>query len=73
MIWIAVLASYLIGGLPFSSWLVRWSTGADVRLLGSGNPGATNALRVGGVRVGLATLVLDVAKGYAAVSLAQGL
>ena len=70
---IAVVAAYLMGGLPFSSWLVRWSTGADVRLVGSGNPGATNALRVGGVRVGLATLVLDIAKGYAAVFLARGL
>jgi glycerol-3-phosphate acyltransferase PlsY len=73
MTWVAVAFAYLIGSLPFSAWLVRWSRGADVRLLGSGNPGATNALRVAGVRVGLATLVLDIAKGYVAVRVAQAL
>lgn len=72
MIWVAVGAAYLIGGLPFSYWLVRWRRpGSDLRLLGSGNPGATNALRVGGKSIGLLTLVLDVLKGFLAVELAR--
>ena len=74
MIWTAVAAAYLIGGLPFSYWLVRWRRpGHDLRLLGSGNPGATNALRVAGARIGLLSLVLDVLKGFLAVELARAL
>lgn len=73
MIAVAVCAAYLIGGLPFSYWVVRWRRGADVRQLGSRNPGATNALRVAGPTSGLLALGLDVLKGYAAVELARGL
>ena len=73
MIWIAVLASYLIGGLPFSSWLVRWSTGADVRLLGSGNPGATNMLRLAGRGLAIGTLFGDLLKGLLPVLCASAL
>ena len=72
MLWVALAAAYLIGGLPFGFWLVRWQhPGTDLRLLGSGNPGATNALRVGGRTVGLVTLMLDILKGVAAVDLAR--
>jgi glycerol-3-phosphate acyltransferase PlsY len=71
---VALAAAYLIGGLPFSVWLVRWRVeGADLRQLGSGNPGATNALRVGGRAVGLWVLALDVVKGFAAVELGRAL
>ena len=73
MNWVAIVAAYLIGGLPFSYWVVRWSRGLDLRLEGSRNPGATNALRVAGVRSGLATLTLDVLKGVAAIVLARAL
>lgn len=55
--------SYLLGSIPFSYLLVRLSAGRDVREVGSGNPGATNALRAAGKGVGAAVLVLDVAKG----------
>lgn len=58
-----VAASYLLGSVSFSYLLVRRSAGRDVRTVGSGNPGATNALRAAGKRVGAAVLVLDVAKG----------
>lgn len=73
MNWTAMAAAYLIGGLPFSYWVVRWSRGVDLRLEGSQNPGATNALRVAGVRSGLVTLFLDVLKGVVAIVLARAL
>src|SRR5579864_5802561 len=67
---LALLAAYLIGGIPFGYLLVKWTTGADVRSSGSGNIGATNVLRTTGRAAGIATLVLDIAKGYAAVRIA---
>jgi len=65
-----LLAAYLIGGIPFGYLLVKWTTGADVRSAGSGNIGATNVLRTTGRVAGIATLLLDVGKGYLAVWLA---
>src|SRR2546421_7190420 len=67
---LALVAAYLIGGIPFGYLLVRWKTGADVRASGSGNIGATNVLRTTGRAAGIATLLLDIAKGYLAVWLA---
>jgi glycerol-3-phosphate acyltransferase PlsY len=57
--------------LPFSVWLVRWIAHADVRQYGDGNPGAINAWRAGGWRVGVAVLGLDVIKGGLPVALAR--
>ena len=68
---LVALMAYLIGGIPFSFLIVRLVSGLDLRQRGSGNPGATNALRVGGKMAGLATLLLDVGKGLAAVWLAR--
>src|SRR5450432_3052818 len=71
MIPLAVLAiAYLLGAIPFGYLLVKWTTGADVRTGGSGNIGATNVLRTTGRTAGVATLVLDIGKGYLAVWLA---
>lgn len=67
---VALVAAYLLGGIPFGYFLVRWKTGRDVRGLGSGNIGATNVLRTTGRGLGVVTLLLDIAKGYAAVWLA---
>ncbi|HWZ33037.1 MAG TPA: glycerol-3-phosphate 1-O-acyltransferase PlsY [Bryobacteraceae bacterium] len=67
---LAVLIAYLIGGIPFGYVLVRLTTGKDVRASGSGNIGATNVLRTTGRAVAVATLALDILKGYAAVWLA---
>lgn len=65
---IVVLAiAYLLGSIPFGYLLVKWTTGADVRTSGSGNIGATNVLRTTGRGAGIATLLLDIAKGYVAV------
>jgi acyl phosphate:glycerol-3-phosphate acyltransferase len=62
--------AYLLGAIPFGYLLVRWKTGGDVRASGSGNIGATNVLRTTGRAAGFATLLLDIAKGYAAVWIA---
>ena len=64
---LSLVLAYLIGGIPVGFLLVRWKTGRDVRASGSGNIGATNVHRVAGRAAGLATLVLDAAKGYFAV------
>ena len=63
----ALLLAYLLGAIPFGYLLVKWKTGGDVRGAGSGNIGATNVARTTGWGVGVATLLLDIAKGYAAV------
>jgi acyl phosphate:glycerol-3-phosphate acyltransferase len=70
---LAILAAYLIGGIPFGYLLVRWKTGGDVRDSGSGNIGATNVLRTSGRAAGLLTLFLDAVKGWLAVYLATRL
>ena len=70
---IAVVAAYLIGGIPFGYLIVRLTTGRDIRTLGSGNIGATNVLRTTGRTVAIITLVLDILKGVAALWLADRL
>jgi glycerol-3-phosphate acyltransferase PlsY len=67
---LALLLAYLLGAIPFGYLLVKWKTGADVRTTGSGNIGATNVLRTTGKVVGILTLLMDIAKGYAAVWIA---
>jgi len=70
---LALLIAYLLGAIPFGYLLVKWKTGGDVRKSGSGNIGATNVLRTTGRAAGFATLLLDIAKGYAAVWIADRL
>jgi glycerol-3-phosphate acyltransferase PlsY len=70
---LAVAIAYLVGGIPFGYLLVRLKTGEDVRAKGSGNIGATNVLRTTGRAVAVATLLLDIAKGFFAVWLAAKL
>jgi glycerol-3-phosphate acyltransferase PlsY len=67
---LALAIAYLLGAVPFGFLLVKWKTGSDVRAAGSGNIGATNVLRTTGRAAGIATLLLDIAKGYAAVWIA---
>jgi glycerol-3-phosphate acyltransferase PlsY len=64
--------SYLLGSIPFGYLLVRLFRGEDVRTGGSGNIGATNVARRSPV-LGVATLLLDAGKGFAAVLLAKTL
>jgi glycerol-3-phosphate acyltransferase PlsY len=70
---LAVLLAYLIGSIPFGLFIVRLMTGNDVRESGSGNIGATNVLRTTGRAAGVLTLVLDIAKAFLAVWLADRL
>lgn len=60
--WLAVLAAYLLGAVPFG-WLVARMKGVDLRSVGSGNIGATNAMRALGKPLGITVFLLDVAKG----------
>jgi glycerol-3-phosphate acyltransferase PlsY len=66
-----VIGSYLLGSIPFSYLVVRLLKGADIRQLGSRNVGATNVARTFGKMPGVVALILDLAKGYAAVELAR--
>jgi len=65
------LAAYLLGAIPFGLLFSRWLTGKDPREHGSGNIGATNALRTSGKKVGMLTLLADILKGALAVALAR--
>lgn len=66
-----ILASYLIGAIPFGIIVSKLFRGFDIRTQGSGNMGSTNAFRVLGWKLGLLVQVLDLAKGAAAVILAS--
>lgn len=66
----AVLVSYMLGAVPFGLLLSKVFTNRDPREHGSGNIGATNAMRTGGKKVGILTLVADIAKSLLPVSLA---
>src|SRR6185295_12547761 len=69
----AILGAYLIGAIPVG-WLVARAFGVgDIRRHGSGNIGATNVLRTLGRTPAIVTLLGDVAKGYAAVAIAERL
>jgi len=65
-----VALAYLLGSIPFGLVLTKIFGGADIRKSGSGNIGATNVARVVGPAAGILTLLLDAAKGAAAVWLA---
>ena len=65
------LGAFLLGSIPFGLLLVKLAGKGDVRAHGSGNIGATNVSRVGGKGLGIVTLVLDAAKGFAPVALAR--
>ena len=59
---IIALSSYLLGSIPFGFILTRVFLKKDIRDIGSGNIGATNALRTGNKTLGYATLLLDITK-----------
>ncbi|MCS6954092.1 MAG: glycerol-3-phosphate 1-O-acyltransferase PlsY [Bryobacterales bacterium] len=63
----AILIAYVLGAIPFGYLLVKWTSGRDVRAVGSGNIGATNVVRAAGRLAGIATLALDIGKGFVAV------
>ena len=59
---IACMASYLMGSIPFGLLLTKFFLKKDIREIGSGNIGATNALRTGNKLIGYTTLILDITK-----------
>jgi len=61
------LYSYLIGSLPFGLILTKIFLQKDIRKVGSGNIGTTNVLRTGNKSLAVATLILDLLKGYLSV------
>ncbi|MCL7463031.1 glycerol-3-phosphate 1-O-acyltransferase PlsY [Pseudomonas sp. NW5] len=73
MSWLLALLAYLLGSLSFAVLLGRWLGSGDPRLGGSGNPGATNMLRLAGRRAAALTLLGDLSKGLLPVLLARQL
>ena len=73
MFWLLAILAYLLGSLSFAILLSRLVGAPDPRANGSGNPGATNMLRVAGRRMAILTLLGDVIKGLLPVVIAQQL
>jgi len=69
---LVVAISYLLGSIPTGDIAARLR-GVDLRSVGSGNPGFTNVLRTMGPRVATPVLIIDIAKGAAAVLLVAGM
>ena len=67
----ALLLGYALGSIPFGIVLTRLTGAGDLRKIGSGNIGATNVLRTGRKGLAAATRLLDMAKGAAALVLAD--
>jgi acyl phosphate:glycerol-3-phosphate acyltransferase len=67
------LVGYLSGSVPYGLVLPKLFLGVDVRTIGSGNIGATNAARAGGKVLGVAVFVLDVAKAVIPILVARAL
>lgn len=64
---IGIIVSYLLGSIPMGVILTRLAGKGDLRRVGSGNIGATNVMRVGGLRMAGLVWLLDMAKAIAAV------
>jgi acyl phosphate:glycerol-3-phosphate acyltransferase len=65
-----IIGAYLLGSIPTSVWVSDWFYGVDIRKHGSGNPGATNTIRILGYKAGLPVFIIDVLKGFGAVEMA---
>lgn len=68
----AILIGYAVGSLPIGYLLAHRARGVDLRRVGSGNVGATNVYRTGGLAMAVAVMLADMGKGAAAVLLAGG-
>ena len=64
-----IIIAYLLGSVPTSVWVGKLFYQIDIREHGSGNAGANNTIRVLGFKAGLPVLLVDVLKGWLAVSL----
>ncbi len=68
---VSIVAAYILGSIPVSYIFGKLFRKIDIRKFGSGNVGATNAVRVLGIKLGLPVLALDILKGAAAVYIAK--
>lgn len=68
---IIIVFSYLLGSILFGVLIARVANLGNLRDIGSHNVGATNVMRIGGKKLGILTAILDGAKGYVAVLIAQ--
>ncbi|MDY0009746.1 MAG: glycerol-3-phosphate 1-O-acyltransferase PlsY [Bdellovibrionales bacterium] len=73
LVLVALIGGYLSGSVPYGLILSRIAGLGDIRNAGSGNIGATNVLRLGGKKLGAATLLLDALKGAVPVLIAKQL
>jgi glycerol-3-phosphate acyltransferase PlsY len=70
---LVLVASYLVGAIPFGVIVTRLAGATDPRSVGSGNIGATNVLRTGRKSLAALTLLLDAGKGAVAVLVSEAL
>ena len=70
---IVILISYLIGSFSSAFFIGKIFMKIDIREFGSGNAGATNAIRVMGKKLGFSTFILDVFKGILAVLISRAI
>lgn len=68
-----MIVGYLLGSIPFGLIIVKLKTGKDIRSVESGRTGGANAMRAGGLLVGILTAIFDILKGTVAVWIAQAL
>ena len=66
-----ILAGFLSGSIPFALINGKLFANTDIRTVGDGNPGGTNALKAGGLKAGIPAILLDIFKGFLPVYLAQ--
>jgi glycerol-3-phosphate acyltransferase PlsY len=71
MFWLLAILAYLLGSLSFAILLSRLAGRPDPRASGSGNPGATNMLRVAGKKLAVLTLIGDLLKGLLPILIAK--
>ena len=69
LLWMMIPLAYMLGSIPTAVWVGKWFYSIDIRDHGSGNAGATNALRILGPKAGIPVLLFDMLKGWLAVSL----
>jgi len=70
---LVILIGYVLGSVPFGLFIVKLSTGKDIRQVASGRTGGTNAMRAAGFPAGLTTAILDILKGASSVWIANAL
>ena len=70
---VLMIVGYLLGSIPFGLIIVKLKTGKDIRSVESGRTGGANAMRAGGLLVGILTAIFDILKGVFSVWISQTL